>query len=145
MKTKNWSIMRIFYSVALAALVALMVGCCPCRKGKNNLPLKGTEWHLMRMMGKDVTLGDDKFVFSFGEDGSFAGIGACNQFTGAYKSSDTRALKFESVATTRRMCPDVALEAEFSTILDRATHYEVDGNILMILSNGEVQAILMAK
>ena len=129
----------------VVALVALMVGCCPCRKGKNNLPLKGTEWHLMRMMGKDLTLGDDKFVFSFGEDGNFAGVGACNQFTGAYKSSDTRALKFESVATTRKMCPKVALEAEFSAILDRATHYEVDGNILMILSNGEVQAILMAK
>ena len=137
--------MRIFYSVVIATLVALMIGCCPCRKGKNNLPFKGTEWHLMRMMGKDLTLGDDKFVFSFGEDGNFAGVGACNQFTGAYKSSDTRALKFESVATTRKMCPNVALEAEFSAILDRATHYEVDGNILMILSNGEVQAILIAK
>jgi hypothetical protein len=43
------------------------------------------------------------------------------------------------------MCPDANLETEFSAVLGRATHYEVDGNVLMILSNGEVQAILMAK
>ncbi len=120
-------------------------GCCPCRKGKNNLPFKGTEWHLMRMMGKDLTLGDDKFVFTFSEDGQFAGVGACNQISGEYKSSDTRALQVENIASTRRMCPEVNLETQFAQILDRATHYEVDGNILMILSNGEVQAILIAK
>ena len=43
------------------------------------------------------------------------------------------------------MCPDANLETQFVEVLNRATHYEVDGNVLMILSNGEVQAILMAK
>ena len=127
-------------------LVALMLGgCCACRKGKNNLPLQGTEWHLMRLMGKDLALGNDKFVFTFSADGEFAGTGACNHIFGAYKSNDSRALSFENIALTRRMCPDANLETEFSAVLSRATHYEVDGNVLMILSNGEVQAILMAK
>ncbi len=138
--------MRIFYLSVIMTLVALMLGgCCACRKGKNNLPLQGTEWHLMRMMGKDLALDNDKFVFTFSADGEFAGVGACNRIFGAYKSNDARALSFENIASTRRMCPDVNLETEFATILDRATHYEVDGNVLMILSNGEVQAILMAK
>ena len=49
--------MRVIYSILLAMLVTLMLGgCCACRKGKNNLPLKGTEWHLVQMEGKDLTL-----------------------------------------------------------------------------------------
>lgn len=138
--------MRIFSVAVIMTLVALMLGgCCACRKGKNNLPLQGTEWHLMRLMGKDLALDNDKFVFTFSADGVFAGTGACNRIFGAYKSNDSRALSFENIASTRRMCPDANLETEFSAVLGRATHYEVDGNILMILSNGEVQAILMAK
>ena len=138
--------MRIFSVAVIMTLVAIMLGgCCACRKGKNNLPLQGTEWHLMRMMGQDLALDNDKFVFTFSADGEFAGTGACNRIFGAYKSTDSRALKFENIASTRRMCPDANLETQFVEILDRATHYEVDGNILMILSNGEVQAILMAK
>lgn len=138
--------MRIFSVAVIMTLVALMLGgCCACRKGKNNLPLQGTEWHLMRLMGKDLALGNDKFVFTFSADGEFAGTGACNHIFGAYKSNDSRALSFENIALTRRMCPDANLETEFSAVLSRATHYEVDGNVLMILSNGEVQAILMAK
>ena len=138
--------MRIFSVAVIMTLAALMLGgCCACRKGKNNLPLQGTEWHLMRLMGKDLALDNDKFVFTFTADGEFAGVGACNRIFGAYKSTDSRALKFENIASTRRMCPDANLETQFVEILDRATHYEVDGNILMILSNGEVQAILMAK
>lgn len=138
--------MKIFYGAVAMTLIALMfAGCCACRKGKNNLPLQGTEWHLMRLMGKDLALDNDKFVFTFSADGEFAGTGACNRIFGAYKSNDSRALSFENLASTRRMCPDANLETQFVEILDRATHYEVDGNILMILSNGEVQAILMAK
>ena len=138
--------MRIFSVAVIMTLVALMLGgCCACRKGKNNLPLQGTEWHLMRLMGKDLALDNDKFVFTFSADGEFGGTGACNRIFGAYKSNDSRALSFENIALTRRMCPDANLETEFSAVLGRATHYEVDGNILMILSNGEVQAILMAK
>ena len=138
--------MKIFYGAVAMTLIALMfAGCCACRKGKNNLPLQGTEWHLMRMMGQDLTIDSDQFVFTFTADGEFAGVGVCNRIFGAYKSTDSRALKSENIASTRRMCPDANLETQFVEILDRATHYEVDGNILMILSNGEVQAILMAK
>ena len=138
--------MRTLFCITISALaVILLSGCCACRKGKNNLPLQGTEWHLMRLMGKDLALDNDKFVFTFSADGEFAGTGACNHIFGAYKSNDSRALSFENIALTRRMCPDANLETEFSAVLGRATHYEVDGNILMILSNGEVQAILMAK
>ncbi len=137
--------MRIFYGAVVTTLIALMFGgCCACRKGKNNLPLKGTEWHLMRLMGRDLAIDGEQFVFTFGEDGQFGGTGACNRLFGDYKSDAKGALTFGPIASTRRMCPDANLETEFTVVLSRATHYEVDGNLLMIFSNGEVQAILRA-
>lgn len=137
--------MKVFYSLVAMTLIAIMLGgCCACRKGKNNLPLKDTEWHLMRLMGRDLGIDKDKFVFTFSEDGQFGGTGACNRLFGEYKSDAKGALSFGPIASTRMMCPDANLETEFSAALSRATHYEVDGNLLMIFSNGEVQAILRA-
>ena len=37
------NVMTIIFAVVVFALAA---GCCACRKGKNNMPLVGTEWHL---------------------------------------------------------------------------------------------------
>ena len=128
----------------VVTLVAMLAGCCACRKGKNNVALTGTQWQLVRMMGRDLAFDNDKFVFTF-NDGEFAGMGACNRMMGQYVTSLTGAMTFQGVASTRMMCPDVALETEFAQILERATHYEIDGDMLLILSNGEMQAVLQAQ
>ena len=136
---------RFFYIASILVVAALVAGCCACRKGKNNLPLVGTPWHLVKMVERELNLSPEQFVFTFSKDGAFGGVGACNRMMGDYTTTEKGVMTFGPVASTRRMCPDANLETEFIAILDRATHYEVDGNILMILSNGEVQAILMAK
>ena len=136
---------RVFLLSILALTISMLAaGCCACRKGKNNLPLVGTTWQLKRMMGQDIHPKDDQFVFTFSADGNFSGLGACNRMMASYTSSDKGALQIGPLAGTRRMCPDQALEAEFTKIASRITHYEVDGNMLMLLSNGEVHAILQA-
>ena len=136
--------MKTFLKIAFAvAAFVLVTGCCACRKGKNNLPLLGTQWQLVRLMGRDLAFDADKFVFTF-NGGEFVGMGACNRFMGKYAISDTGALTIEDLASTRMMCPDAEVETEFSQVMNRATHYEVDGNLLLILSNGEMQAVLQA-
>ncbi len=138
--------MRNILSALLAVvLLAVVVGCCPCRKGKNNKPLASTEWRLMRMMGADVDVADNQFVFQFYADGRFSGVGACNHLMGDYTISDTGAISFGELAGTRMMCPRVELETKFSEIISRATHYEIDGDMLLLFSNGELQAIFKAK
>lgn len=137
--------MKLFYKISLVvATLVMLASCCPCRKGKNNVAFAGTQWQLVRLMGRDLAFDGDKFVFTF-SDGQFAGMGACNRFMGQYTTSETGALKLEGLATTRMMCPDAELEVEFTKILNRATHYEVDGDMLLILSNGEMQAVLQAQ
>lgn len=137
--------MKTFYGLTISLLALLMMGgCCACRKGKNNLPLQGTEWQLMRMMGRDYSFEKGQFTFTFSEQGLFAGRGACNQMGGGFTTSVTGALKFDALTSTRMMCPDQALESEFAALLERVTHYEVDGSLLLLLSNGEMQAVLGA-
>ena len=138
--------MKNLISILVVAVVAVaMVGCCACRKGKNNKPLTGTEWQLERMMGQEVDIDADQFVFVFSNDGRFSGVGACNRMMGDYSITDKGAIKFGALAGTRMMCPKAHLEAEFIKIISQATHYEIDGDLLLILSNGELQAVFRAK
>ena len=136
--------MKLLYKISfVVATLFMLAACCPCRKGKNNVAFAGTQWQLVRMMGRDLTFDNDKFVFTFA-DGEFAGMGACNRMMGQYVTSLTGAMTFKGLASTRMMCPDANLETEFAQILERATHYEIDGDMLLILSNGEMQAVLHA-
>jgi heat shock protein HslJ len=138
--------MKNVISILIAAVVlSLAVGCCACRKGKNNKPLVGTEWQLARMMGTDIAVADDQFVFQFSEDGRFSGVGACNRMMGDYSVTEKRAISFGELAGTRMMCPNINLEAQFTKIISQATHYEIDGDMLLLLSNGELQAVFKAK
>ena len=123
----------LFVMFVALSLAAVFVSCCACRKGKNNKPLTGSEWHLVRMMSGDLSIKPDQFVFAFGKDGNFSGVGACNRMTFG-----------GDMASTRMMCPDIELESKFAEILGTITHYEIDGDMLMLLSNGEVRAILKA-
>ena len=136
---------KIVITLMIAALTAtLLGGCCASRKGKNNLPLVGTEWQLKRLMGRDYTFDKGIFTFTFNDKGEVAGKGACNRIFGSYTTSKTGALTISGIGSTRMACPDMATETAFIELLERATHYEIDGNMLLILCNGEMQAIMQA-
>lgn len=135
---------RVFVFSVVAVMAMLAVGCCACRKGKNAKPLVGTQWHLVRMMERDLQIAPEDFIFTFDADGHFGGKGACNRMMGSYTTTDKGGITFGNVASTRMMCPNVDLEAELSKILEDATHYEIDGDMLMLLSNGEMQAVFQA-
>ncbi len=134
----------ILLAVTMLAM-ATMVGCCSCRKGKNNRPLVATQWQVVRMMGQEIDAEDNQFVFTFSSDGRFSGIGACNRMMGDYSTTEKRDIKFGALAGTRMMCPKANLEAEFTKIVGQATHYDIDGDMLLLFSNGELQAVLQAK
>ena len=139
--------MKKFFTLSIMALlvVAVGVGCCACRKGKNNKSLTGQKWHMVKMMEQELSIKPEQFLFSFEQGGKFAGVAACNTLMGEYQITERGDMKFTNVASTRRMCREAELERQFQEILSRTTHYEIDGDMLMLLSNGEVQVILQAK
>lgn len=42
-------------------------------------------------------------------------------------------------------CPDMKTEREFTEALEATTHYDMDGPMLLLLSNGELRAVFQAK
>jgi len=138
---------RFMKLAALAALVMLVASCCPCRKHRkgDGKPFVGTEWQLVQLNGRAVPVEGDLFTVVFGEDGRLSGLGACNRFMGSYQTTETGGLTVgQNMASTRMFCPDLDREQAFGDVLSGATHYEVDGDMLMLLTDGELRAVLQA-
>lgn len=147
--------MKKFLSyLTMAALVTVVgFGCCACRqssKNKINKPLTGTTWHLVKMMETDASFEADKFNITFTEgekqnEGHISGIGACNRFIGGtFIIGEKGKLSINQIGATRMSCPDLDLEIKFISVLSSTTHYEIDGDVLMLLSDGKLQATLQA-
>lgn len=133
---------------AFAALVMLVASCCPCRKHRkgDSKPFVSTEWQLVQLNGRAVPVEGDLFTVVFGEDGRLSGLGACNRFMGSYQTTETGGLTVgQNMASTRMFCPGLDQEQAFGDVLSGATHYEVDGDMLMLLTDGELRAVLQAR
>jgi heat shock protein HslJ len=133
------------FTLLVSMAAALFSGCCPCRKGKNNLTLEGHSWHLVQMMNHELKITPEQFVFTFAADGTFSGIGACNRIFGKFNVTDKGAMTFENMASTKRMCPDAELEVAFNKILSQTTHYEIDYDMLMLIRGGVVLAVFKSQ
>lgn len=138
--------MKILFRIAaLIATIALTAGCCNCRsyQKKTRRPLEGTEWQLVQLDGRSVKAAPETFVLKL-ENGSVSGAGACNRLMGSYKKGERRALKIGPLATTKMACPNLDQEQQFLRALESTTHYDMDGPMLLLLSNGELHAVFQA-
>lgn len=88
----------------------------------------------------------DKFNLTFlAEDNRIAGVGACNRLMGSYTLGQKGELKIGQLASTMMACPDMDKEQEYTQAIESVTHYEMDGPMLLLLSNGELRAVFQAK
>lgn len=132
-----------FFSICF---VLVAVGCCDCRKrAKLEKPLVGTEWQLVQIMGRDVKAEGDSYTLLLHDNGTVTGQGDCNRFTAIYKVTPTRALSFESFGSTRMLCPDFEAETAYYDMIEGVTHYEMDAENMILLSNGTLVAIMRPK
>lgn len=141
--------MKLLLKIALlAATAALTASCCHCRsyQKRTQRPLEGTEWQLIQLGGKTIQPQEGKFAVTFHADGHrLSGIGACNRLTGTYTPGEKRALKIGPVGATMMACPGVEQETALAEALESTTHYDMDGPMLLLLSNGELRAVFQAK
>ena len=96
---------------------------------------KGRENNLnfIRFISAILVIYSHSFPFSLGDGNS--------DILSAFSKGE---MTFGGVASTRRMCPDIELETRFTQVLESVTHYEVDGDMLLLLSKGELRAVLQA-
>ena len=131
--------MKILLRIAVVAVAgALIAGCCNCRayQKKTRRPLVGTQWQLIQLGGETVSPEKDKFTLTLLAEG--------NRLTGIYKTDDKRTLKLGPIASTMMACPGMEREHAFTQALEATTHYDMDGPMLLLLSNGELKAVFQA-
>ena len=136
----------ILFSITLVLCALIAVGCCACRqRAKLVKPLVGTEWQLLQIMGREVSAEGDSFTLLFHDNGTVTGAGACNRLTATYSTTTSRALKIENLGSTRRYCPNFETENAYYDMLESVTHYEMDADNMLLLSNGTLIAIMHAR
>ena len=131
--------MKILLKIAIVAVAgAFMAGCCNCRsyQKKTRRPLAGTEWQLIQLGGKAVKPEEGKFTVTLLAEG--------NRLTGAYKTDGKHTLKIGPLAATMMACPGMDEEGAFTKMLESVTHYDMDGPMLLLLSDGELRAVFQA-
>ena len=85
------------------------------------------------------------FNITIAEDNSLAGVGACNRLLGQVVVGEKQAISFGQVGTTMMLCPENGqLESRFTQMLGGVTHYDIDGDKLLLLENGAIKAIFQA-
>ena len=132
--------MKILLKIAIVAVAAaFMAGCCNCRsyQKKTRRPLAGTEWQLIQLGGKAVKPEEGKFTVTLLAEG--------NRLTGTYKTDGKRTLKIGPLAATMMACPGMDEEDAFTKMLESVTHYDMDGPMLLLLSDGELRAVFQAR
>lgn len=133
------------FSLILLISALLASGCCDCRKrSKLAKPLVGTEWQLVQLMAKDVVAEEDSYRITFKSDGTIVGKGDCNILSATYQTTPSRSLEIKNLGSTRKFCKNFELENKFMDMLEGVTHYEMDADHMLLLSNGTLVAILKA-
>ena len=144
MENMKRSILFIFVSILSISLIS--TSCCNCRKSRKLIkPLVGTEWQLVQIMAKDVVTADQNYTILFESNGTMNGMGDCNRFTATFTTDMSRNLDISNLGSTRRLCPNADAETEFFTMLEEVTHYEMDADMMLMLSNGTLVAIFKAQ
>ncbi len=139
--------MNLLKGLTLFCAVALLSGCCSCRKpsGRYMASLSGTHWVLIQQDGRLVDAGDRFYITFDAEAGTISGKGSCNRISGPYTSPAYGKIQIGSLASTRMMCPDHALENSFFKTLGSTDRYEIDGTLLMLFTGEQLNAIFEEK
>lgn len=138
--------MKISHFICMVALATAVAACCSCRKGKKEgKPLTETTWATIEWEGQPFQ-SDDNYMLVFSKDENrFGGRGDCNSIMGTYTTAENGKIKLESVASTRAMCPNQTQEDKFIKTLDQIDSYRIDGDLLMLMKDGELLMVLQAK
>jgi heat shock protein HslJ len=74
------------------------------------------------------------------EGGRISGTAACNTYSGTYEAASGERVRFGTLATTRKLCDDAAMDEErrFLSIMENVVSYSLygDGSLSLIAADG---------
>lgn len=131
----------------IAAVVAILTSCCGCKGAKSKNPhfLNSHSWQLVEMNKQKISATEDAYTITFDEkDHRIFGRGDCNRFFSTFEEQPVRKLEFSAMGSTKMFCPNQQQEDQFLKLLSEVNSYTIDGDMLMLQTNGEVSMIFQA-
>lgn len=128
-----------FLSVAALTVAGTLAACAAPSSAPE--PLWGSEWRLQSIAGQ-AALPEPVASLAFPQPGQVAGNGSCNRFFGTVQVDKDR-LTFGPLGATKMACIGGASEQEsrYLGALQKAQRYEVQGDTLLIHSEGANQPL----
>lgn len=94
-------------------------------------------WKLVRLEGKEAVMAKNQereIYFTLKTaDSLVTGFAGCNRFSGKYRLEKGNRIRFLSLATTMKACPDVAVnEPEVLEVFNLTNNYTINGDTLQL-------------
>ncbi len=139
--------MRKIFIACVAASMAALFACQSSKTVKATLSdLKG-EWNIVSVDGEDVTVPEDQDAPFIGFDtteGQLYGNASCNYLMGSFDiNAAPGVIDFSGMASTRRMCPDMALEQKILEAFGQVKSYSLTADGDIQLSNADGKAVML--
>ena len=124
----------------LAIISVVIMGCNSTKKVTTEVTkdvITEKYWKLKILEGKEVTMKDNQereiFFTLKNHNNSVTGFAGCNSFSGEFTLESGNRIRFKTLATTMRACPDVDVnEAEFLEIFELADNYTITNDVLSL-------------
>ena len=106
-------------------------------KKDENAPIVEKYWKLITLEGQDVKMADNQereiFFTLKSQDNRVTGFAGCNTISGEYTLEEGNRIRFDKMATTLMICPDVDVnESEFLKIFELADNYTIVDDVLSL-------------
>lgn len=129
--------MRRFLFICLIA-ATMLSSCSIVNQQADNPNLGESEWKLISINGSPKALGGNAILKFDEKENQVSGIAACNNFKADYEML-RKAIKFESIITTRKYCEGKMDEENLIiTNLQNVKRYDVKANMLYFYSQDKL-------
>ena len=89
-------------------------------------------WQVIGINGKAIMIAEEKPYIKLKLDNNrLQGFGGCNLLFGSYALGSQNLVEFPMVASTKRACPNLALENEFLKMLSAVKSYAIQEGVLL--------------
>lgn len=119
----------------------LVLGACRGDESVAAYGAAGEVWRLIEIDGAPVS--NPNVTLEFPEEGRLSGQGPCNSYSGQ-QSAPYPWFKAESILSTKRACPDLALESAYFEALAAMQISEVSGRVLILTNEDERSLVFEA-
>ena len=131
-----------FTPLALIAVLGSLLSACEATPSAPPPDLAGSHWQLQQI-GADAVLPQPVATLGFLQAGQVAGHGSCNRFFGSVEVKPDGRLRMGPLAATKMAClgPEGAQEQRYLGALEKAQRYEVQGDVLLVHTEGLAQPL----